>query len=351
MNIELMISLNFIAISELAFLIFFIKSNVAFSKRRNQFFIIAAIINILLIATDVFQYYVSFQSFSNQHFWNTVSIAACYILNPVLPYVLIFLLTDKKKYIFPTIIICVNFITSLVFTSLYFTSFNHSYMAFAARGTGIFSLVIFGYSTVLLIKNQLKSKDEKIFMIIIVIVISSSYITEVLLRYRFLLWSSCAMCLVLFYMQLHTKMLKEDKLTGFYNRYVFEKDIHSVLVNVGLPIVEFDVNGLKMTNDYYGHAAGDELIVGVTEAIKKSFRNGKCYRIGGDEFVFIGNVMQEEELMKVFLNFNEVVGEKKVSYGYCFTTESIDTLMALKKADKMMYERKSIIKEQLSHED
>lgn len=50
-------------------------------------------------------------------------------------------------------------------------------------------------------------------------------------------------------------------------------------------VISIDLNGLKTTNDEYGHAAGDELIFGAAECLSKAFEGiGNVYRMGGDEF-------------------------------------------------------------------
>ncbi len=52
--------------------------------------------------------------------------------------------------------------------------------------------------------------------------------------------------------------------------------------NLPLTIVMADVNGLKLVNDSFGHAAGDELLEKVSEVIKKGCRsNDIIARLGG----------------------------------------------------------------------
>ena len=49
-----------------------------------------------------------------------------------------------------------------------------------------------------------------------------------------------------------------------------------------------DVNGLKLINDAFGHAMGDELLKKSAEIMKKGFRTDDIVaRLGGDEFVII----------------------------------------------------------------
>ncbi len=50
----------------------------------------------------------------------------------------------------------------------------------------------------------------------------------------------------------------------------------------------FDVNGLKLVNDSFGHDLGDALLKKSAEAIKKACREEDIIaRIGGDEFVIL----------------------------------------------------------------
>ena len=79
-----------------------------------------------------------------------------------------------------------------------------------------------------------------------------------------------------------------DPLTGLYNRLALVSDQEALLANplgcVG--IVQMDINNLKPINDEYGHEAGDALILRASRAIQAAFGSqGKCYRVGGDEFV------------------------------------------------------------------
>ena len=80
-----------------------------------------------------------------------------------------------------------------------------------------------------------------------------------------------------------------DEMTGLFNRRSYEDDM--MLYPDVPPEEDFiyacvDVNGLKVVNDEIGHAAGDELIKGAADCLKKTLGvYGKVYRTGGDEFV------------------------------------------------------------------
>ena len=81
-----------------------------------------------------------------------------------------------------------------------------------------------------------------------------------------------------------------EALTGLFNlRYLRQQMDHllGLQKRYGHPfaILLLDIDGLKRVNDSYGHAAGDEMLVGVAEAIRSATRSvDVSARIGGDEF-------------------------------------------------------------------
>ena len=83
-----------------------------------------------------------------------------------------------------------------------------------------------------------------------------------------------------------------DSLTGLrnttaYKAWVtdFNKSIQRKQMDFG--VIVFDVNGLKETNDRYGHDAGNKLIVAASRIISNTFKRSPVFRIGGDEFLVI----------------------------------------------------------------
>jgi len=81
-----------------------------------------------------------------------------------------------------------------------------------------------------------------------------------------------------------------DNLTGLYNRRYMEDSIKRLDTNRNLPlsIIVADVNGLKLTNDAYGHKMGDRLLKVVGKILKKSCRQEDIIcRVGGDEFLIL----------------------------------------------------------------
>lgn len=83
---------------------------------------------------------------------------------------------------------------------------------------------------------------------------------------------------------------QHDPLTGLYNRRYFEKAMASIDTpeNLPLSVIFADINGLKITNDIFGHEAGDALITRAAEILSRSCRdNDVVARIGGDEFIIL----------------------------------------------------------------
>ena len=146
-----------------------------------------------------------------------------------------------------------------------------------------------------------------------------------------------------------------DALTGLYNRAAFENEVKKLPetdLEDSLAIIAMDINGLKQVNDTFGHAAGDELIVGAADCMKQCFSSyGKIYRIGGDEFVAMINVSQRQ-LTSLLREFEDATiiwhgrmnDSLAVSFGCVTRTEVPDghirAMITL--ADERMYKNKAL---------
>lgn len=81
-----------------------------------------------------------------------------------------------------------------------------------------------------------------------------------------------------------------DYLTGLYNRRYFEEKLLKLDTESNLPlsVMILDVNGLKLTNDAFGHEMGDALLKKVSDVIKNACRDTDTIaRTGGDEFAVV----------------------------------------------------------------
>lgn len=153
-----------------------------------------------------------------------------------------------------------------------------------------------------------------------------------------------------------------DTLTGCQSRISYEIDKREYKKSDVSTIFAFDINYLKRLNDIYGHVEGDNLLRTFGTLLILVFSEfGKCYRIGGDEFVVLCNNLQdryEHDLIeKLNLEIDELNSngsqKRPISYavGICSTKETDgDFERASLLADKQMYENKQIMKSSVSAE-
>lgn len=111
--------------------------------------------------------------------------------------------------------------------------------------------------------------------------------------------------------ELYYQLAYTDSMTGLFNRTAYNREIEDILngqVTGGWPLccLMFDLNNLKYTNDTYGYLAGDNLLRGTAEILKKSAGDaGRVFRMGGDEFLIFLPGMNEVQAEKVVRTVNE----------------------------------------------
>lgn len=137
-----------------------------------------------------------------------------------------------------------------------------------------------------------------------------------------------------------------DSLTKLKNRLaLYKKYKHGLYA--GQVLVYFDVNKFKTVNDTYGHAVGDAVLKKIAENIRR-YWNCDSYRIGGDEFILIGKI-REQDIEEMLSNigcfeFTDLSSRKfdvTISYGYYSSSGdylSLDDCIHI--ADTQMYKAK-----------
>ena len=83
-----------------------------------------------------------------------------------------------------------------------------------------------------------------------------------------------------------------DPLTGLANRSMFQEAIQAALSRTDEPgaiaVLFLDLDRFKVVNDSLGHAAGDQLLIGVAGRIRECLRaEDLAARMGGDEFTVL----------------------------------------------------------------
>ncbi len=144
-----------------------------------------------------------------------------------------------------------------------------------------------------------------------------------------------------------------DILTGVYNRVYAEKELERLEAEGKRPvsIIMGDVNGLKITNDVFGHEEGDNLLVTISNIVKQALRPGDILsRWGGDEFVIILTEADTKDAAQTCERIYRICEECKHTSGNTITSISLgyatkDTderslRSVLKSAEDSMYKRK-----------
>ncbi len=154
------------------------------------------------------------------------------------------------------------------------------------------------------------------------------------------------------------KMAYTDVLTGIGNRNAYFEVKEKLNKKIGkgdlsFAVAIFDINGLKNANDDYGHETGDLMIVSAAEILKKFFKAGSLFRIGGDEFVLLVENVSEEQMKIIFdkistevnskiISKNEVHIPLAISKGFSvYTPEDTEVKAVVQRADAQMYQDKT----------
>ncbi|WP_322515420.1 EAL domain-containing protein [Rhodopseudomonas palustris] len=99
-----------------------------------------------------------------------------------------------------------------------------------------------------------------------------------------------------------------DELTGLPNRSIIESQANALLSVDGPPnrfaLAFLDIDNFKHINDYYGHAVGDALLVGVAKRLGLDLRETDMLsRISGDEFLLLLNPIESLTEVADYIDF------------------------------------------------
>lgn len=142
-----------------------------------------------------------------------------------------------------------------------------------------------------------------------------------------------------------------DQLTGLYNRRFFDEELRRLDVPRNLPLsfIMADLNGLKLFNDAFGHAAGDEKLRKVAKVLKEKCRADDIIaRVGGDEFTILLPLTSRDDLEPLMARITDAVSSERVenlplslSLGGATKTDPFESAeKVLHSAEDQMYRRK-----------
>jgi diguanylate cyclase len=157
-------------------------------------------------------------------------------------------------------------------------------------------------------------------------------------------------------------LARKDPLTGVGNRRALDEKLNEVCaaqsrVNVPSSLIILDIDNFKEFNDEFGHAAGDQILVRLTEIIDLRIRvTDSLYRIGGEEFVVVLEGQHKEkarrlaEQLRTLVEANELApsGCVTISLGVAELAAGESPAQWLKRADVALYESKRAGRNQTS---
>jgi diguanylate cyclase (GGDEF)-like protein len=134
-----------------------------------------------------------------------------------------------------------------------------------------------------------------------------------------------------------------DQLTGCQNRHALTDRFDQLNPEESVGILYGDVTGLKRINDAQGHAAGDRLLVQISDCLRSCFSAENLYRVGGDEFlVLVANETGEQlQAQTDKLRADLATADVHMAIGCTWHPQckmSMDDL--IREADAKMYEDK-----------
>ena len=164
-----------------------------------------------------------------------------------------------------------------------------------------------------------------------------------------------------------------DELTGLANRKTFESSMSHIFddspfidknmekerrleksIKNNIPplrwIAIIDIDDFKKINDDFGHLYGDEILIHLSEIIRKSFREDDLqFRFGGEEFVIVLKSPSKEQSFKILDRFREEVenydfpsvGQVTISIGVTEFIKGVFHVTLIDFADQALYFSKS----------
>ena len=206
-------------------------------------------------------------------------------------------------------------------------------------------------------RNRISRKAAWMLTLFSVITLTSS-LAQVLFYGIAVIWSSITIALLVAYTSVQNDQVYLDHLTGLFNRR--QMDIHLSdrvrMAKDGRPLscILLDIDQFKQVNDRLGHVAGDAALADAATILQSSIRKGDFLaRYGGDEFVILTDIENEQTLNMLLLRIHERAREFNESqhraYAIRFSAGSAvyrpesgwDEQTFIRSVDTLMYQDKA----------
>lgn len=148
-------------------------------------------------------------------------------------------------------------------------------------------------------------------------------------------------------------LARRDGLTGLYNHRFFQTELRALVNNEKqVSLLMIDIDDFKCFNDTYGHQAGDKILVGVANILRKNIRKKDiAARYGGEEFSVILADTEVGDALRIAERIRQDIkahGECTVSIGVSsFPVHAATAEELIGEADSALYKAKSISKDRV----
>lgn len=341
----------------LLFLLYLVSKNVILSALETRLYIITIFLTVVVMASEIATSI--FDTLGNNfRIPNTIANTIGFSISLYIPFVLAALyekeLIKKLKYILiPVVINSLLIITSAWTGWIFNITIDNEY----SRGPlfPFYTFVcLYGFVTLVYANYKLSLRFvgvDKLYLNLLYVIFIIGSSIQICFPKIHTTWHCVTIVLVLYYIFQRERQFKYDVITGLLNRSAFETNLRKISENDRAVVIVFDLNKFKKINDTYGHQVGDSCIKIAGNVINRSFQQvGNCYRIGGDEFCVLGQIIDENIITACIQSMMELLAQKRndypllphISYGYSIYEKGkcADLSTTFKEADKKMYDYK-----------
>ncbi len=328
-----------------------ISGNILMKKHKRRLF---QIIFAMIIATNVSEWLAAaLDGVHPELAWlHTAAKFTEMILTPIIPFAGILILGIFKK-ITPYLFIpsAVNIVLQLVslFNGCIFTINAESVYS---RGplyiiytlTYIIQALILGVCCIKFSQTYQHSNHAFLTMLtgLLIIAVALPFIDHELR----LDWTCISFVSLIFYIYYNQLAQQIDPSTTLLNRRSLDNSLSKLRKKTA--IIFLDVDGFKEINDKFGHAFGDECLLEISKELKKTFKNGYCFRFGGDEacVLLTKNADSAENLISAYKSKLDILRASNpslphISAGCTVYDPACETVEnAFHRADELMYRSK-----------
>ena len=207
---------NMIGLLCLGLLLIFTHANIYLEQKKLNLFVVAALVNMIIIIFEVADYQLAESSAQYAYFIRRFTSATTFALSPIYPLLLTCMIQKKRLHIAWFLPAIANIVMSYAscFTGHLFTiTSGNTYIRGPLFGV---MLTISAFYLVMLIANSFsemfsKKNGESFFLVVTGFTMLVTNVLEIAFAFHFLIWNCCAILLMAYYLFLHIQFFRFNK--------------------------------------------------------------------------------------------------------------------------------------------